>query len=509
MRQRYVMVIAILALLAFGSVMAQPGGIQLDVKKHVLANGMRVLVLENHSAPVFSTVMRFNTGSVDEHPGITGSSHLLEHMRFKGTKIIGTSNYEAEAPILAQIDSVAHLMLAEQVRLQNQLNSQDSARYKELRAQIAALQAQEKKYILKDEFWTTYLQNGATGLNASTGEDATQYIVSLPSSRLELWTYVEADRMANPILREFYSERDVVTEERRMTLENSARGTLAEAASATVNWASCYKWPVVGWMSDLQTLMREDVADYYKTHYSPSNAVTVIVGDVQADEVFAVMDKYFGPIPAQPLPPPVVSRDAPQDGERRVDIEYDASPSATIQWHVPSIGHPDLPALDMAASILSQGRTSRFFKNIRQIGLGQASAGVDAFARYPGTFACDFQPFGDHTLREVEDSIYAEIDRMKTTKVSDWELEKVRNQSDAQLVRSLESNMGMAYRLANGEVLAGDWKYILTYQEALKKVTADDVMRVVNKYLTKSNRSVISLVKPYDQPSKPSSAQAN
>ncbi|PWB75592.1 insulinase family protein [candidate division GN15 bacterium] len=508
-RKKLLAIAAAVTAVILSATQLSAAGIQLDVKKHVLANGMRILVLENHSAPVFSTVVRFNVGAVDERPGITGTSHLLEHMRFKGSKVIGTTNYDAEVPILAQIDSVAHLMKAEQVRLQSPLNSQDSTLYKQYRQQIADLQAQEKKYIIKDEIWRIYLQNGAAGFNASTGNDGTQYIVSLPSNRLELWAFMESDRLQNLVLREFYSERDVVMEERRMSYENSPRGALGEAAAAATYWSTPYNWPVVGWMSDLQNVQREDVEQYYKEHYSVSNAVAVIVGDVKADEVFALCEKYFGPIAAEPLPRPVVTRDARQRGERRIDVEFDASPMGSILWHTPQIGHPDIPALDVASSILSDGRTSRFFKNIRQTRIGQASAGVDAFNRYPGTFNVDIQPFGDHTLQEVEDSVYAEIERMKTTKVSQWEIDKVINQGDAALVRSLDNNMGLAYRLANSETLTGNWRYFVDYQDALKKVTPDDVMRVCNTYLTRENRTVVSLVKPYAQETAQTPGKAN
>ena len=477
------------------SAWAQSADMQLDVKKHTLDNGLRVLVLENHSAPVFSSIIRFNTGSVDEYPGITGSSHLLEHMLFKGTKIVGTSNYEAEVPIMAKIDSLAHLAYAEQVKLLSPLNPSDSTRLKQLRQQMADLQAQQKQYVIKDEMWSTYLQNGGSMLNASTGNDGTQYYVSLPKNRLELWAFLESDRMANLVLREFYSERDVVMEERRLSQENTAQGRLAEATGATVNWASSYRWPVVGWMSDISTVQREDVEQYFKSHYSPSNAVAVIVGDVNADSVFAICEKYFGKIPPQPLPKPVVTRDAPQAGERRVEVEYDANPMASICWQTPQIGHPDLPALEVAANILSSGRTSRFYKNIREKKLGTAGASVD-YSRYPGTFSCDVSPYGDHTVQELETAVYAEIDHLKTEKVTEWELQRVRNQVDAQLWRSLDSNRGLASRIANSEILTGDWHDFLNRSKAVKAVTADDVMRVVNNYLVKKNRSVVSIVRP-------------
>ncbi len=490
----------LLGALAQAQAKTETGDIQLDVKKRVLSNGMRVLVLENHAAPVFSSIIRFSTGSVDEHPGITGTSHLLEHMLFKGTRIVGTSNYEAEVPIMAKIDSVAHLAYAEQVKLQSPLNPPDSSRLKELRQQIADLQTQQKQYIIKDELWGTYLQNGGSGLNASTGNDGTQYYVSLPKNRLELWAFLESDRMANLVLREFYSERDVVMEERRLSYDNQARGRLGEAAMSTIYSASPYSWPVIGWMSDLMTVQREDVEAYFKSHYSPANAVAVIVGDVNADSVFALCERYFGKVPAQPLPRPVVTRDAPQTGERRVEVEYDASPSAEIAWVTPQIGHPDLPALEVAADILSDGRTSRFFKNIREKKLGTVNASVD-YSRLPGTFSCSVTPYGDHTIQELEAVIYAEIDRLKTEKVSEWELQRVRNQVDAQLLRSLESNNGLAFRLASSEGLTGNWHHFLDRANAVKQVTADDVMRVVKEYLVKKNRSVIYVVKPStDQP---------
>lgn len=494
MKHKRLASIVLILLLPLLTAFGQTGNVQLDVKKRTLKNGMRFLVLENHSAPVFSSIIRFNTGAVDEHPGITGSSHLLEHMLFKGTKIIGTSNYDAEVPIMKRIDSLAHLMYAEQARLNSNINTPDSARYKELRRQIADAQAEQKKYVIKDELWSTYLQNGGSSLNASTGNDGTQYYLSLPKNRLELWAFLESDRLANLVLREFYSERDVVMEERRLRIENEPRGTLDEAVSAATFMASPYGWPVVGWMSDLQTVLREDVEAYFKSNYSPANAVAVIVGDVNSDEVFAIAEEYFAAIPAQPLPRPVVTHDAPHSGERRVEVEYPANPSAFVNWATPSIGHTDLPALDVAANILSAGRTSRFYKNIRQKKLGTASANVD-YARYPSTFYCQITPYGSHTVQELEDSLYAEIDKLKTEKVSEWELQKVRNQIDAQFTRSLESNQGLAFRLASSEGVTGNWHDFIDRNEAIKKVTADDVMRVVNTYLIKSNRTVAYIVK--------------
>jgi predicted Zn-dependent peptidase len=498
MRKFIPSLIVILLLAIFSLSYGQTGDIKVDVKKHTLVNGMKVLVLENHSSPVFSAVIRFNTGAIDEGPGITGISHLLEHMLFKGTKIFGTTDYKTEVPIMAKIDSLAQLYFNEQVRLSSPLNLPDSTKLQELKKQIAGLLDEQRKYMIKEELWNTYLANGGN-LNAFTSNNETCYFVSLPKNRLELWALMESDRMENIILREFYSERDVVMEERRLSLENNPRRILDEAMGAMSFWASPYKWTTLGWMSDLQTVRREEAEAYFKSHYSPSNAVVAIAGDIKAEDVFKMCDKYFGKIAAQPLPKPVVSYDAPQRGERRFEIEYDANPFEYINWHTPQMGHPDLPALNVLANILSSGRTSRLYKNIREKKLGTADASVDE-SRLPGTFSCSLSPYGDHTLTELEAAVLAEIDKLKVEKVSDWELEKVRNKIDADFIRSLGSNLGMAFQIAGSEGLTGDWSYFLKNREDIRKVTADDVMQVANKYLTKSNRTVGYIVKTSASP---------
>jgi predicted Zn-dependent peptidase len=482
----------------FGLSHGQTNDIKIDVKKHTLANGMRILVLENHSAPVFSAVIRFNTGSVDEGPGITGISHLLEHMLFKGTKIFGTTNYNAEIPIMKKIDSLAQLYFDEQIKLINPLNISDSTRLLDLKKQIAALLDEQRKYMVKEELWNTYLANGGD-LNAFTSNYETCYFVSLPRNRVELWALLESDRMENIILREFYSERDVVMEERRLSIENNPRRALDEIMGARMFPASPVRWSVLGWMSDLQTVRREEAEAYFKSHYSPSNAVVAIAGDIKASEVFKICDKYFGKIPAQPLPKPVVSYDPPQKGECRFEYEFDANPVEFIAWKTPQMGNSDILALDVMANILSSGRTSRFNKNIKEKKLGTVDASIDE-SRLPGSFGCTLTPYGDHTLAELEEAVLAEIDKMKVEKVTEWELEKVRNKLDADFVRSLDSNLRMAFQIAGSEGKTGDWSYFLKRRENIKKVTADDIMRVANKYLTKDNRTVGYIVKPSPAP---------
>lgn len=470
--------------------------IQLDVKEFTLANGMRFLVLERHEAPVFSTVLRYKVGSVDERPGITGMAHLCEHMMFKGTKLFGTSNYEAEVPFLQKIDSLAELLTIEQAKVRNPFYKGPKDTVDSLKAQIHRVQLEEAQYIIKDELWETYLRNGGTMLNASTFGDGTQYFVSLPANRLELWALMESDRMANLVTREYYSERDVVYEERRLRTDNEPSGCLEEQFSAAAFTACGYGWPVVGWASDLETMTRIDLNDFRARFYAPNNAVVAIVGDVNFDAVKAMAEKYFGPIPASKGLPKIETSEPPQKGERRVEVKFDAEPRAIVGYHTVAAGDPDLAPLEVMTSILTDGRTSRLYKKmVEERKIAQSIWGGISGSRYPDMFTFWLTPMGNVPLATNEQAIYEEIDAMKTKPVSDWELQRVRNQLDANYIRTLRSNMWMAFNLSGNTALTGDWHYIKNHYEELKAVTKEDIMRVANKYFSEDNRTVAYLVK--------------
>lgn len=490
-------VFTLLGLLLASIVAQAENTVRLDVKEKTLANGMRIVVLENHTAPVMACFLRFNVGSVDEKPGITGTSHLLEHMMFKGTTTLGTTDYQAEVPLSNEIDRLAHLWEAEKAKLLSPYGGGSQAYADALRDSMAAVQSQLKQYVVKDELWGLYLKNGGTGLNASTGQNSTQYYVQLPKNRLELWAYMEADRIADPVLREFYSERDVVYEERRLRTENSPNGKLWEQFNATAFVAHPYGWPVVGWASDISTVMREEVAAYFKRYYAPNNCVAGIVGDVDAEEVFAICEKYFGPIPRQPDPDPVFTVEPEPAGEKRIDVEYDAEPDVIIGYMTTQLGHPDQPALQVLSSILTDGRTSRLYKKLVDGKIARyVYSGDPGMVRYPDLFTFGGSPLEGHDTREIEDTIYAELERLKTEPVSEWELGKVRNQIEAGFISQLNSNMGMAIRLASYEQMTSDWQNLVTQRDLALAVTADDVMRVAKKYFDPKGRTVATLVKP-------------
>lgn len=465
-----------------------------DVKAHVLKNGMKFFVVENHSVPVFTGWVRFRVGSVDEHPGITGSTHLLEHMLFKGTRKTGTWNYEAEAPLMQKIDALAAQLREEQAKLQNPLQGGSEARVKELRGRIADVQKEQKQYIVKDELWDTYVRNGGS-LNASTNENGTQYFVNLPANRLGLWMFLESDRLQGTVLREFYSERDVVFEERRLRTETQPQGKMAEMLQATAFIGHPYRWPVVGWPGDLFTVSREAVEAYYHQYYAPNNAIAAVVGDVKADEVFAQADKYFGGLPAgAATPPPVFSDEPEQEGERRVDVQFDAKPQVMMGWHAPGYTGEDTPALLVLDDVLSGGRTSRFKLNIEDKKVGiNVSTSMDE-GRYPGLFSAYGAPVEPRTAAELEAAIDAEIEKVKTEPVTDWELERTRNKLRADFLRRQESNLAVGATLTNAEAVAGDWKYAYDLVDKEIAVTAADVQRVAQKYLVKSNRTVATLI---------------
>jgi len=469
------------------------------VVEHTLENGMTFLLLERHQAPVFTGMIVVKVGSIDESIGKTGLAHMLEHMLFKGTKTIGTRDFAAEQPILERIDRVGTELSAELIKAERA----DEQRVKALREEIKKLQAEAAQYQVKDELGALYSKHGAAQLNASTGNDVTRYYVSLPSNRLELWAMVESDRMANPVLREFYSERDVVMEERRLRVETNPFGALYESFLAAAFLAHPYQRPVIGWSSDIAGYVADDARAFYSEYYTPSNTFVAIVGDIDVEDTIGLMERYFGPLPKRDLPPRVGTLEPAQKGERRVVVEQDAEPQLLIGYHKPTLPHHDDFVFDAIDSILSRGRTSHLYKKlvkelklVASVSTWQGTPG----ARHDNLFVIEATPRSPHTPAEVEAAIYGEIERLKTEPVSESELQKVRNQIYADFVRRLDSNFGLASQLAYFQAVAGDWRYIVQAMREIDKVTVEDVQRVASKYLTRENRTVATLVRKSAEP---------
>ncbi|MGR3310333.1 MAG: M16 family metallopeptidase [Candidatus Brocadiales bacterium] len=491
----YNFVVMIIAALLLYTAQVQAQSLKLEVKEHVLKNGLKILMIEKHDVPIFSANVVYKVGSVNEHPGITGVSHFLEHMMFKGTELFGTRDYEAEKPIIEKIDKL-EIQLAEE---KAKGKDADSEKIKKIEDELAKLSKEQNEYIVKDELWSLYLGHGGTGLNAYTNKDLTNYFVSLPTNKLEVWAFGESDRMQNLVLREFYPERDVVMEERRLRTENSPFGTFLEQLNAACFSAHPYGWPIIGWMSDIRNLSKEQTFEYFKRYYAPNNAVISIAGDINPDEVINIIEKYFGNIPSQPTPPPVTTVEPKQLGERRVYIEFDAEPRIAVAYHTPTIGHKDQYVLEVIEAVLSHGRTSRLYKSmVEEKRIAVSARAYAGLAKYPETFTFFLTPRHPHTVDEVEAALYEEMEKLKTTPPTDWELQKIKNQLEASFIRKLESASGMAHEIAYYEAIY-DWKYINTLLDNIKAVTAEDVMRVAKQYFTKNNRIVAIMVKKEKQ----------
>lgn len=460
------------------------------MREEVLPNGLRFLTLQRRGAPTVAFVVEYGVGSLQEHLGSTGTAHVLEHLLFKGTTTVGTRDVRAERVLFARQDAVQDTLTHARAR-------RDTAQIRRLTARIDALEDSARAYVVPNEFDRILTRAGAQALNATTTHESTTYYVELPSNRAELWFVLEADRMANPVFREFYAERDVVMEERRTRTETTPGGLLYESFLAAAFTMHPYGVPVVGYMSDLENLGRPQVERYYRRYYGPNNAVVAVVGDIDADQAVRWAHRYLGPLPRGEEPPPVLAREPPQRGERRVEIRWDAEPSLLIGWHVPSALDAKAPALTMLSSILTGGRTSRLYRRLvtddRSATAVFSSLGPGS--RFPQLFQIEATPRAPHTTGELERAIYEEVARLASEGPTEQELERVRNQVEAGNIRRLQSNLGLAFQLAESETLAGDWQRTFRLSELIGAVTAEDVRRAAADYFTAENRTVATLRK--------------
>jgi predicted Zn-dependent peptidase len=433
--------------------------------------------------------MQLGVGGVHEAPGTTGIAHLLEHMLFKGSETVGTSDVAAERELFADMDAKHEELLAARTE-------GDTIQAQRLAEEIDALEDQAREFVVPNEFDRILTRAGAQGLNATTTNEATTYFVEFPSNRAELFFALESDRMANPVFREFYSERDVVMEERRMRVDTSPGGALYEAHMRAAFAVHPYGQPVVGTMDDLEALRRADVEAYYQRFYGPGNAVLVVVGSFDPDQIEGWARAYFGSIPAGDKPPAVTIVEPLQSAERRVEVTWDAQPALRIGWHVPEAAHPDAPALAMLSVILTGGRTSRLYRSLvteRKIA-AQIFSSMGPGTQYPQLFQIDAAPIHPNTPASLEAEIYAEIARLVESGPTEDEVARVRNQIAAGSVRRMTSNLGLSFQLAGSESLLGDWRETFRASARLQEVTPEDVRRVASQYLVVVNRTVATLV---------------
>jgi predicted Zn-dependent peptidase len=499
---------------ALALVAALPAGAaekpQITVEEHTLGNGMKWLLYEQHDSPTIAAGWTARVGSVNEREGITGISHFFEHMMFKGTKTIGTTNIDEDLRLIDEQEKIREAMRAEMEVMRDKLRRGEiddlqkpenwTERYRELDKQFDALVQKQRETIVKDQLEQIYTKNGGEFLNAFTTEDQTSYFVRIPKNRLELWAWLESDRLLNPVFREFYSERDVVFEERRLRTESTPLGKYDEEFNALFWEASPYKWPVVGWASDIPMYTLAQAKQYFATYYAPNNITGALAGDFKPAEVMPLLERYFGRIPRGTVePPPVVTLEPRQLGEKRFSAEAETSPTVRIWWKAVPFLHKDMPPLDLLSDVLS-GRTGRLYKGLvlgRQV--ANASFAVIDPRKYAGIFMVETTVKDGEDPAAAEAAVYEEIEKLQKEPVPAEELQKVKNAYKANSYRRLSSPLGILLQLVSYDAL-GDWRYINTSPERADAVTAADLQRVAGEYLTKENRTVATFVRKEGAP---------
>ena len=468
---------------------------RITVKK--LENGLTAIICERPEAPVFSFFTHVDAGSVQDPMGKTGLAHMFEHMAFKGTDKIGTKDYAQEKLGLEKVEQA----YAAYLRERDKPIARDEQKLKQLEKAWQDAIADAQKYVKPNEFSQILDSNGVEGMNASTNEDETSYYYSLPSNRLELWAYMESERFLHPVMREFYKERNVVIEERRMRTDSNPIGRLLEQFVTAAYSAHPYHRPTIGWISDLNSFSATDAQSFFHQYYIPSNMVVTVVGDVKASEAMPIIEKYFGSIPSQERPDERTTTEPPQNSERRVLLQEMSQPIYLEGYHRPDYRSKDDAVYDAISDLLSSGRTSRLYRAlVRDKKIASDSAGFTGMPgnKYPHLFAFYAIPLPGHKPEEMAEAIHVEIERMKNEDISDDELKMIKTRSKANLIRSLDSNPGLALQLAIYQSRYDDWRELFYTVDRIDKVTKADIRRIAGQTFTATNRTIgiIETAKP-------------
>ncbi len=470
-----------------------------EFEKHVteftLGNGLHFIVLERHRAPVISFHTYVNAGAVDDPQGQTGMAHMFEHMAFKGTAEIGSKDWVKEQAAIAEIETRYDALDAERAKGP----IADASRLKTLQADLKQAIDTASTFVDTNLYPRIIEENGGEGLNAQTGEDSTEFFYSLPANRAELWYLLESQRFRAPVFREFYKERDVVREERRMRTESEPQGKLIEALAATAIEAHPYRRPAVGWPSDIENLRVRDAEKFFQSYYAPANITIAIVGDIDPANARRLADKYFGPIPKRPLPSRPTTEDPPQEGPKIAQIDSPAQPIEAVAFKRPSQYDKDDAVFDVIESILSGGRTGLLYKAlVRDQRVALAAGANSSFPgnKYPNLFLFFLVPAMGKSLKQNEDALDKVLDQIRNQKVNDQTLARVKTKARAGLIRQLDSNAGLANQLASYQGTYGDWRKLFTSLEDIEKVTTDDVQRVARTYFTRMNQTSAYLKSP-------------
>jgi len=460
---------------------AQAYDLEKDVVEFKLPNGMRWLLVERHRAPVFSGIVMIRAGGADESPGKTGIAHMFEHMAFKGSSKLGTRDFAKEKPILEEIERAG-----DELTKESQKERPDEQKVKDLTAKLKALQEEAAKYQIKNEVWEVMGRNGAADLNAYTSKDATAYHSSMPINRLEMWMDVISQMVADPVYREFYTERSVILEERRGGIENDPDGKMSELILETAFQNGPYHWPVIGSAKDVAGLTIADAREFHGKFYVAPNMVGVLVGDFKIGEAKHLIKKYFGAIPSSK--PVSQDKNYGNEGGREKRFGFDAEPASAVAYHKPTLPDPSEFVFDVIDVLLCSGPTSRLEK--RLVYDEKVAREVSCSDSYPGSRLNNLmliwmEPNRPHGPDELVTKVQEELERIKKEPITDEELLRVRTKVTATMLYALERNMGLAMSLAEFETVFNDWRLIVKYPKLIDQVTKEDIMNLARKYFPK------------------------
>jgi predicted Zn-dependent peptidase len=494
MKRRYTALAALLLLVVMTLPLAAQdlASFEKRVTVKTLSNGLTVLILRRPEAPVFSFFTLVDAGSAQDPLSQTGLAHMMEHMAFKGTPDIGTTNYTEEKVALAKVEQTYAAYESERTKRVGE----DPQKLAQLKKEWQDAMAAADKFVIKNQFGEIVESHGGVGMNAGTSYDDTTYMYSMPSNMIELWAAIESDRFANPVMREFYKERNVVMEERRMRTDSNPTGRLIEQFLGTAFAANPYHRPTVGYASDLQSFSATDAISFFHQYYEPSNMTIALVGDLDPDQVMPIVERYFSQLPAKSKPAELTTVEPPQNSVREVKMRDQAQPIYVEGYHRPSYLDPDDAVYDAITDIMSNGRTSRMFRSlVRDQKIAAAAAGFSGFpgTKYGHLFAFYGVPLPGHTNQEMQKAIQEQIAKLKSQDVTDEELQMFKTRTKADLIRGLASNEGLAQQLAIYQTRYSDWRELFRYLDKVDKVTKADIRRVANKAFQNSNRTIGSI----------------
>ena len=497
------MKLPILRLAALALALATPAPLfaqaAVPVEEFTLANGMRFLAVVRPEMTTVSAGWAAHVGSANERPGITGMSHFFEHMMFKGTPTVGTTDAERDQAIIEEQEAIQEQIRAiyRDRRAAARLGEIEDPFGQEdlpeamvtLREQFDALVEEQRTLMAKDEFDRIYTEAGATGMNAFTSHDQTVYFITVPQNRLELWFWMESERLLRPVFREFYAERDVVHEERRLRTESTPTGEFDEAFEAMFWQSHPYSWPVIGWPSDLRVFTLAQAEEFYDTYYAPGNLTGALVGNFDLDEAKALAERYFGRLAPGPEAPDVVTLEMEQNAGKRLDAACDCQPQVAVRFHTVPFRHRDQYALDVLAGLLN-GRTGRLYKTM-VLGdeIASSAAAFQQNRKWAGLIEITAEAKGEASPDQLEAAIERELRRIVEEPIPAEEIQKVKNQVSAAAWERLDSGFFLLVQLLVYDSL-GDWEYINTWADRTLAVTEEDIQRVAAKYLVPTNRAV-------------------